>query len=76
MASSLPIALRYLPPDYPLFWMIVGFFGWAFFRALRRLFRGIGEKKTLDAEIKALVESTEGPLGGLASEVDASQDQV
>jgi hypothetical protein len=60
LASLLPTALRFYPTEYPLPWIIVGGLGWALARTLSRLFRGIRERKRLDGEIEALIESMEG----------------
>ena len=46
--------------------------GGLFARTVFRIFRGIRERKKIDAEIEALKGPTQGPLGELTTETEAS----
>lgn len=65
-------ALQYLPAEYPLPWIVAGGLGWAFFRTVRGLLRGIRERKELDREIQARLPSSDGPTVEVLSDVGAS----
>jgi hypothetical protein len=72
LVSLLPTALRFFPTDYPLPWIIVGGLGGLFARTVFWILRGIRERKRIDAEIEALKGPTQGPLGELTTETEAS----
>ena len=72
LISVLPTALQYFPTEYPLPWIVVGGFGWAFSRTVRRLLRGIRERKVLDREIQACLASTDRPIVEISSDVGSS----
>ena len=68
LGAPLPIALRYLPWEIPLPWIVGGFLGSVLLRTLRSLFRGIGDRKALDAEIESILNANEASSLELISE--------
>lgn len=72
LVSVLPTALQFFPTEYPLPWIVVGGFGWAFSRTVRRLLRGIRERKVLDREIQARLASTDRPMVEISSDMGSS----
>jgi hypothetical protein len=70
LGALLPVALRFFPTEYPLPWIVVGFLSWVLVRTLRSLFRGIRDRKAIDAKIQALLQSFETSATELVSEED------